>query len=63
MPALPPISYGGHGIIYGSVCMTRAYCMIRVSGITIIISDCLDMLLVSFFRCSSSLTYISQWAV
>jgi hypothetical protein len=63
MSAPSHISYDVRGIIYDSVCMTRVQYMMRISGITIIISDPLNMLLVSYFKCSYSLTYISQWAV
>jgi hypothetical protein len=63
MSALPPISYNVHGISYGPVCMTHADYMVRISEIAIIISDCLNMFFISYFKCSSCLTYISQWAI
>jgi hypothetical protein len=63
MPALPPLSYDVHDIGYGPVCMTRVQYMARISGIAIVISDCLNMLFISYFKCSFCLTYVSQWTI
>jgi hypothetical protein len=43
MFAFPPLYYDVRGIGYGPICMTRIQYMSRISGIAIVISDCLNM--------------------
>jgi hypothetical protein len=47
--AFPPFSYDVHSIGYGPICMTCIQYMALISGITIIISDCLNMFIISYF--------------
>jgi hypothetical protein len=63
MFAFPPFSYDAHGIGYGPICMTRIQYMARISKIAIVISDCLNMFFISYFKCFFCLTYTSQWAI
>jgi hypothetical protein len=37
--------------------------MVGISGIAIIVSNCLNMFFISLLKCSSCFTYISQWAI
>jgi hypothetical protein len=41
MSAFPPISYDARGISYGPIRMTRIQYMARISGISIVIYNCL----------------------
>jgi hypothetical protein len=63
MSAFPPLSYDVHGISYGPICMTRIQYMVRISGIAIVIFDCLNILFISYFKRSFCLSYIYQWAI